>query len=106
MHHFLEAILDRPGKEDAIDVYQAIDMTLPGTLGYRSICEGNIPLDVPDLRIKEVRDRYRNDNWCADPKYAGPGQPEHSCSSGPVDVPDSVYEKQAEDYRKRMTERK
>ncbi len=94
MHVFIESILDRPGREYALDVYQGLDITLPGILGYRSIWEGNIPLTVPDFRRKDVRDEYRDDNWCVDPKMAGPGQPKHSCASGPVDVPDSVYEKQ------------
>jgi hypothetical protein len=93
MHFFLEAILDRPGKANVIDVYTALDMTLPGTLGYRSIWEGNIPLDVPDLRDQAIRERYRHDHWCADPALAGPGQPTASCSFGPVQVPDGVYEK-------------
>jgi predicted dehydrogenase len=101
MHFFLESILDRPGKEYAIDVYQALDMTLPGTLGYRSICEGNIPLEVPDFRLPAVRDRYRNDHWSVDPKYAGPDQPEHSWSGGPVEVPDAVYQQQADAWAKR-----
>jgi len=100
MHFFLEAILDRPGKEHSIDVYQALDMTLPGTLGYRSIWEGNKTLEVPDFRRKDVREQYRNDNWCVDPKMAGPGQPEHSCARGPVEVADSVYEKQQAEFRK------
>ena len=91
MHFFLEAILDRPGKANIIDVYQALDMTLPGTLGYRSIWEGNMPMEVPDFRDKAVREKYRHDTWCCDPKLAGPGQPTSSCSHGPVDVPDEVY---------------
>jgi len=100
MHFFLEAILDRPGRENIIDVYQALDMTLPGTLGYRSIWEGNIPLDVPDLRPststgQSIRDKYRNDQWCADPRLAGPGQPTRSSSWEPVDIPDDFYERQA-----------
>ncbi len=100
MHFFLEAILDRPGRENIIDVYQALDMTLPGTLGYRSIWEGNIPLEVPDLRPstgsgQSIRDKYRNDQWCADPRLAGPGQPTRSSSWEPVDIPDEIYERQA-----------
>lgn len=94
MHFFLDCILDRPGKEYAIDVYRALDMTLPGTLGYRSIWEGNIPLDVPDFRDRAARERYRNDHWCCDPKMAGPGQPASSSSHGTVEVPDTVYEQQ------------
>lgn len=102
MHFFLDAILDRPGKERIIDVYQALDMTLPGTLGYRSICEGNVPLDIPDFRNKALRDKYRNDKWCLDPKYAGPGQPTVSCSFGEVDIPDSLYEEMARKYREKL----
>ncbi len=95
LHYFLEAILDRPGREDAVDVYQAMDMSLPGLLGYRSIWEGNVPLEVPDLRDKAARERYRHDDWSADPRLAGPGQPALSCARGPVEVPDSVYRRQA-----------
>ena len=95
VHYFLEAILDRPGKEHAVDVYQALDMSLPGLLGYRSIWEGNIPLEVPDLRHAVARERCRHDHWSADPRLAGPGQPTSSCARGAVDVPDSVYQQQA-----------
>jgi hypothetical protein len=104
MQFFLDAVLDRPGKEYAIDVYQALDMTMPGILGYRSICEDNAPMDVPDMRDKSIRDRYRNDNWCADPRMAGPGQPEWSSSFGPVDVDDSVYEEAARQYKRLNSE--
>jgi len=101
MHFFLEAILNRPGKRHVIDVYRALDMTLPGTLGFRSIMQGNVPLDVPDFRKESVRNRYRHDRWCLDPKLAGPGQPKTSCSWGPVKVPASVYRKQQAEYRRR-----
>lgn len=104
MHFFLESILDRPGKAYTIDVYQALDMTLPGTLGYRSIVEGNIPLTVPDMRDKAVREQYRHDNWSVDPKKAGLGQPTNSCSFGPVEIPDTLYEEQAIAYKKMMGE--
>lgn len=101
MHFFLEAILDNPGKEYAIDVYQALDMTLPGTLGFRSIMEGNIPLEVPDLRDKTIRDKYRDDHWSLDPRMAGPGQPPYSCSFGPVEVAEEIYLRQQEEYAKK-----
>lgn len=99
MQHFLDAILDRPGKEDTIDVYTALDMTFPAILGYRSIWEGNQALSVPDFRVPAEREAYRGDNWSPDPRLAGPGQPD--CSSrGPVAVEDSVYEAQAREYKK------
>jgi len=105
MHYFLKAIQGAPGKENIIDVYQAMDMTLPGILGYRSIWEGNKPIDVPDFRVKEVRDRFKNDNWSVDPKFAGPGQPDRSYSREKIDVPDSVYEEQAAKWRESIKDR-
>jgi predicted dehydrogenase len=103
MHFFLDAILDRPGKEHSIDVYQALDMSLPAILGYRSIWEGNQALSVPDFRSPAEREAYRNDNWTPDPRAAGPGQPD--CSSrGPVPVDDSVYEAQAREFESMMPE--
>jgi len=98
MHYFLQKILGRPEGKYAIDVYQALDMTLPGLLGYRSIVNGNIPIDIPDFRNKQIREKYRNDRWCCDPKLAGPGQPKHSCSGGEVKVSESVYRKQQKEF--------
>jgi hypothetical protein len=100
MHFFLESILGRPGGSNAIDVYTALDMTLPGILAYRSICDGNRPYDVPDMRDKDQREKWRGDDWSADPAKAGPGQPAPS-SDMSVDVPDELYVKQAEEYQKK-----
>lgn len=100
MHFFLDAILGRGSDDYLIDVYQALDMTIPGTLGYRSILDGNMPIDIPDFRDECAREQYRNDNWCLDPRLAGPGQPLNSCSHGAVDIDDLLYERQAEEYRK------
>lgn len=71
LHSFLEKILNRPFGEQAIDVYMAVDMTITGLLAYRSICNGNLPMEVPDFRHKKNRDAYRQDNWCTDPAVAG-----------------------------------
>ena len=94
MHYFLQKIKGRPEGKHAIDVYQGLDMTLPGLLGYRSIVNGNIPIDVPDLRNKPIREKYRADRWCCDPKLAGKGQPEYNWSGGAVKVPDFIYRRQ------------
>jgi hypothetical protein len=91
MHYFLEKILGRPDGEECIDVYQALDMGLPGILAYRSICNGNIPVDVPDFRDKNVRERYRNDNWCTNPDVAGKNLADFNSFGGP-DISDEVYE--------------
>ncbi len=88
MHYFLEKILDRPGGEECIDVYQALDMTIPGILAYRSILNGNIPIEVPDLRDKKVRNRYRNDHFFSLPK----GPEVQLCSHGDGKVTDEIYE--------------
>ncbi|MFA5645653.1 MAG: Gfo/Idh/MocA family oxidoreductase [Candidatus Ratteibacteria bacterium] len=101
MHFFLSAIKGKEEGKYAIDVYQALDMTLPGTLGYCSILGGNIPFEVPDMRNKKEREKYRNDTWSLDPK--GPdGGKTPSSSFGSVEIADSFYTKQALEYRQKM----
>ena len=70
MYHFVEKLLGNENA-DTIDIYEALDMCLPGLFAYRSILAGGIPMEIPDLRKKEVRDQYRNDTACTDPKAAG-----------------------------------
>ena len=70
-HFFIEKILGRPDGAYAIDVYTAVDMGICGILAYKSILAGNIPVDVPNLRNKDERDAWRNDNTCVNPKIAG-----------------------------------
>ena len=100
MDYFLDAILDRRGKEEIINVYQALDMTIVGTIGFRSIMEGNIPLEIPDLRDKSVREKYRNDHYCCNPKYAGEGEPIASSRFEKVEIKDEVYDRIREEYNK------
>lgn len=97
MHYFLEKILGRPDGTESIDIYQALDMGLPGILGYRSICNGNIPIDIPDFRDKSIREAFRNDHWCTNPDVAGLSVAPF-CSFGSPDIPDSVYEKVRKDW--------
>lgn len=91
MHYFLEKILGRPDGEECIDVYQALDMGMPGILAYKSICSGNLPMEVPDFRNKAIREKYRNDTWCTNPAVAGE-KLAPMCSFGSPDIPDSTYE--------------
>ncbi|NLF19264.1 MAG: Gfo/Idh/MocA family oxidoreductase [Lentisphaerae bacterium] len=72
-HYFAKAI--REGSEPLIDVYKAIDMTSVGILGYRSALQGGVPIEVPDFRDREVRERYRHDDWSPDPRQRRPGMP-------------------------------
>lgn len=70
-HCFIEKILGKPDGDWAIDVYQAVDMGICGILAFRSILNGNHPVAVPNLRNKEERDAWRNDNICTNPMVAG-----------------------------------
>jgi len=91
MHYFLEKLLGRPGGSEVIDVYQALDMALPGILGYKSILNGNTPFEVPDFRNPAVRDAYRNDTSCTNPDIAGDSLFPR-CSFPTQEIPDRVYE--------------
>ena len=70
MYYFIRKIL---GDSDAnsIDVYEALDMFLPGLFAYRSILAGGVPMDIPNLRNREERARWRSDTACTDPNAAG-----------------------------------
>ncbi len=96
MYNFIEAV---KGNKDAdvIDVYEAMDMALPGMFAYRSVLAGGIPLEVPNLRDKSVREKYRNDTACTDPKVAG-DMLIPSFSLGNPDIPDEVYESVKQKY--------
>ena len=91
MYHFVDRIL---GNEQAeiIDVYEAIDMFLPGMFAYRSVLSGNVPVEIPDLRKKEVRDLYRNDTACSDPTVAG-DQLLPTFSKGTPQIEPAVYDR-------------
>lgn len=78
---------------DVIDVYEAMDMFLPGMFAYFSILDGGKPMEIPDLRKKENRDLYRNDTRCVDPKVAG-DMLLPSCRDGNREIPDAIYEQQ------------
>ena len=67
-------------------------MGICGILAYRSVLAGNISIDVPNLRDKAQRDKYRNDNACTNPAVAGDQLLPRS-SYGEPDIPDEVYDK-------------
>lgn len=90
MYYFVEKILGNP-EADTIDVYEALDMFLPGMFAYRSILDGGKPQTIPDLRDKAVRELWRNDTACTDPKAAG-DMLLPTCVSGTPDISQSVYD--------------
>ena len=76
---------------DTIDVYQALDMFLPGMFAYRSVLQGGVSVAVPNLRDKAQRDAFRNDTACTDPHVAG-DQLLPVFSKGTPEIPESVYD--------------
>lgn len=61
LYHFANQIFN--GTPAPFDCYRAADVTLPGILAYRSAEEGGQPQEIPDLRVKAVRDKYRHDTF-------------------------------------------
>ncbi len=92
VHYFIQSILGDPvAKERAIDVYHAVDMCIPGILAYRSICNDNCSVKIPDLRNPAERDAYRNDTFCTYPDIAGDQYVSHNIQEDIV-IPDEVFE--------------
>lgn len=103
-YYCMQGFIDRiRGDENAdyIDVYEAMDMTLPGMFAYRSLLQGGIPLDVPDLRDPAQRDLYRNDTTCTDPKAAG-DMLVPAYSRGEVEIDPAVYERVKNNFIREM----
>ncbi|MCI5755589.1 MAG: hypothetical protein MR241_04770, partial [Firmicutes bacterium] len=93
-HFFIEKILGNEiGKKYSIDVYAAVDMCICGILAYRSILNGNIPVDVPDLRDPAQREKFKNDHACTFPYEAGDQLLPHN-SFGVTEIPEGAYEEQ------------
>ena len=105
-YYIMDNFIDRlSGKKDAdiIDVYEAMDMFLPGIFAYRSVLQGGISVQIPDLRDKSVRDKFRNDTACTDPKIAKERLlPVYS--KGTPDIPDEIYEIVKNKWEKERTD--
>lgn len=92
MNIFINTLLgDEVARKYAIDVYKALDMSMVGLLAYRSILNGG-SVEVPDLRKKEERDKFRFDNKCTDEKIASGEELLPPNRDGFPEVEDSVYE--------------
>ena len=90
MYNFIEKLLGNP-QADTIDVYEALDMALPGLMAYRSILAGGVPVEVPDMRDPAVRERCRNDAYCTTDVNAGEFLLPTS-SKGTPEIAPEVYE--------------
>ncbi len=89
---FVDKILGKENGKWCIDVYAAVDMGMVGIMAYRSILAGNTPMDIPDFRIKENRDAYRNDNSCTNP-YAAPADKLPRSSLDLPEYPQTTYDR-------------
>lgn len=90
MWHFVEKIKGNPDA-DIIDIYEALDMFLPGMFAYRSILDGGKSLEIPNLRDKDIRNMWRNDTACTDPNVAG-DMLLPTFSKGTPEIDKGVYE--------------
>lgn len=96
MYNFVERILGN-AEADIIDVYEALDMFLPGMFAYRSILAGGVPLEIPNLRDKSVRDKWRHDTACVTPEKAG-DMLLPTAFGGTPDISDEVYDEVRRKY--------
>ncbi|MBQ8579157.1 MAG: Gfo/Idh/MocA family oxidoreductase [Oscillospiraceae bacterium] len=90
MHCFVQRLLGNE-KADIIDVYEAMDMFLPGMFAYRSILNGGKPMTIPNLRDKAQRELFRNDTACTDPRVAG-DMLLPTTGGGTPDIDEGVYD--------------
>ncbi len=91
IHFFIQKILGRESGKWSIDVYTAVDMGLCGLLAHRSLLNGNIPIDIPNLRNPAERDAWRDDYACTNPAVAGDQLLPISAHDQPV-YGDEVYD--------------
>jgi hypothetical protein len=94
--HFVEKLLGNP-EADTIDVYEALDMCMCGMFAFRSILAGGIPMQIPNLRDKAEREKWREDVACTDPKVAG-DQLLPTRAGGTPDIDDEVYARMKKIY--------
>lgn len=66
MYHFIQKLLGNRNAQ-TINIYEALDMSLPGLFAYRSVLNGGISMEIPNLRDPAERDKWRNDALCNDP---------------------------------------
>ena len=104
MYNFAQKVL---GDENAdiIDVYEALDMFLPGMFAFRSILAGGIPMDIPNLRNKDEREKWRNDTACTDPKVAG-DMLLPTMKGGTPEIDDAVYVRMKAIWEERREKKK
>lgn len=94
MHWFIEACKGNKNAQ-TIDVYQAVEMTIPGIYAYYSVLDGGKPQAIPNLRNKNERDAVRFDD-----RKVGRDLP--SYSKGDLDIDPEVYERIKKLYQQKL----
>lgn len=61
LYYFAREILT--GEPAPWNIYASCDVTVAGIQAARSMANDAQPMEIPDFRKKEDRDRYRNDDW-------------------------------------------
>ncbi len=92
MYYFIKKIMGEDEGNNSIDIYEALDMWMPGHFAYKSVCNNNIPFAIPNMRNKQERVIFRNDTWCTDSKAAN-GNLAPVYSKGTPTIPQEVYDK-------------
>lgn len=102
MYHFIEKVLGH--EADTIDIYQALDMFLPGLYAYRSILNENKVQQIPNFRIKAERDQVKSDYACTDPLVAKESL--LPCySKGNPQISETTYLKLKDAYQRKKSEK-
>jgi predicted dehydrogenase len=98
MYNFVQKILGDESA-DTIDVYEALDMSMPGLFAYRSVLQGGVSVPIPNLRDPAQREKWRNDTACTDPRVAG-DQLLPTMSTGTPQIGKEVYDRVYKLWRK------
>ncbi|MBE7025602.1 MAG: Gfo/Idh/MocA family oxidoreductase [Ruminococcaceae bacterium] len=88
---------------DIIDVYEALDMWMPGLFAHFSILDDNRRKEIPNLRNPEEREKWRGDKRCTDKKVAG-DQLLPTFSKGTPYIEPEVYERIRALWQKKLEE--
>ena len=64
LQDFMRAV--RRGAAPDQDVYFGVELSITGIQAMRSSLAGSVPVEVPDLRRREVRRAYAADDWFPD----------------------------------------
>lgn len=91
---FIQTLLgNNDAKKYMIDIYQALNMATVGTLAYRSILNGSNSIKIPNFKIKEEREIWKNDNHSTDASLSFGEDLMPSCREGFIEVDDAVYKR-------------